>query len=149
MKIFRDGDNFSCQLGKGEQTLLWNLLKLYPCISSATQPGSPGKRNHSKELLEEALSEQRTENKKRVQIFLREKTHVEATEKGFRFSLSAAEMEWLLQILNDVRVGNWILLGAPEEKLELKLLDEKNAPYFWAMEMAGHFQMQILSALND
>jgi hypothetical protein len=148
VKIVRAGDNFSCQLGKGEQILLWNLLKLYPCISSAAQPGSGRKRNHSKELLEEALAEQRRENKKRLEMFLREKTRLEAAEKNFRFSLSTAELEWLLQILNDVRVGNWILLGAPEEKLELKLLDEKNAPYFWAMEMAGHFEMQILSALN-
>ena len=83
MKIIRAGDNFSCQLGKGEQTLLWNLLKLYPCISTAAQPMAPGKRNHSKELLDEALSEQRSENKKRVQVFLREKTHLEATGKSF------------------------------------------------------------------
>jgi len=149
VKIVRLGDHFSCQLGKDERTLLWDLLNLYPCISSTVQPSLPGGRNSSHDLLEEALAEQRAQNKKRVQLFLRDRQPSEDSDKNFRFSLSTAELEWLLQILNDVRIGNWIFLGSPDEKFELKLLDEKTAPHFWAMEMAGHFEMQILSALND
>ncbi len=148
MKIVRAGDHFLCQLGRGERTLLWDLLRLYPCISSATPPGLSERPNSSKELLEDALSEQRTENKKRVQTFLGNEHRFEDSEKGFKFSVSTAELEWLLQILNDVRIGSWISLGSPDEKLELKLLDEKTAPHFWAMEMAGNFEMQILSALR-
>ena len=149
MKIVRAADHFLCQLGKDERTLLWDLLKSYPCISSAAQPGSPGRGTSSHQLLEEALAEQRVENKKRVQTFLRDRYRFEDSDKDLRFSVSTAEMEWLLQILNDVRIGNWILLGSPDEKFELKLLDEKTAPHFWAMEMAGHFETQILSALAD
>ena len=149
MKIIRAGDHFLCQLGKEERKLLWDLLKLYPCVSPAATPNLPGGRNSSNALLEEALAEQRAENKKRVQLFLRNRHRSEDPDKNFRFSLSSAELEWLLQILNDVRIGNWIFLGSPDEKFELKLLDEKTAPHFWAMEMAGHFEMQILSALMD
>jgi len=149
VKIVRVGDHFLCQLGRDERTLLWDILNLYPCISSAAQPGSPGSWNSNNQLLEEALTEQRAENKKRVQIFLRDRYRFQHSDKDLRLSLSTAELEWLLQILNDVRIGNWILLGSPDEKFELKMLDEKTAPHFWAMEMAGHFEMQILSALKD
>ena len=149
MKIVRSGDKFLCQVGRDEQTLLWDLLKLYPCISSDTQGGPPEDSHPSTALLEEALAEQRSENKKRIQTFLQERHLCADSEKTYQFSVSASEMEWLLQILNDVRIGNWISLGSPAEKLELKLLDEKTAPYFWAMELAGHFEMQILSALRD
>jgi hypothetical protein len=149
VKIVRVGDHFLCQLGRDERTLLWDLLNLYPCISSAAQPGLPGSGNSTNQLLEEALAEQRAENKKRVQIFLRDRYRFQHSDKDLRLSLSNAELEWLLQILNDVRIGNWILLGSPDEKFELKMLDEKTAPHFWAMEMAGHFEMQILSALKD
>ena len=37
-------------------------------------------------------------------------------------------------------------LGSPEEKPAR--LNEKTAPHFWAMEMAGYFQMQLLEALE-
>ena len=47
---------------------------------------------------------------------------------GCRLSLSQADLEWLLQILNDIRVGSWVILGSPEEKLEVNLLNERNAP---------------------
>ena len=51
-------------------------------------------------------------------------------------------MDWVLQVLNDVRVGSWVLLGSPEE-LAMDL-NEKTAPHFRAMEMAGYFQAQFL-----
>ena len=102
----------------------------------------------SQRLLEESLAEQRAENKRQIQAFLTDERRFEPAETGWRFSLSAAELEWLLQVLNDVRVGSWIQLGSPDEKLETKLLNDKTAPHFWAMEMAGHFQMGMLAALN-
>ena len=61
---------------------------------------------------------------------------------------SGSELEWLLQILNDVRVGSWIILGSPEQAMEFKLLNEKTAADFWAMEMSGQFQMNFLAALE-
>jgi hypothetical protein len=149
VNIVRVADHFLCRFNKGEKGVLWGLLKLYPCLSSGTLLGLPGKPDSSKQLLEEALSEQRLENKKRVQTFLERHHGSRDSEQGLQFSVSSAELEWLLQILNDVRIGSWILLGSPDKKLELKLLDERTAPHFWAMEMAGHFEMLLLSALQD
>ena len=150
MKIVRAGDQFVFRLGKEEQALFWELLQLYPCISGSHLRGSGGRTADSSQgLLEEALAQQRSENKQLLQAFLSGRCRLEHTDKGTNFSVSQAEFEWLLQILNEVRVGSWILLGSPEEKLEMKLLDDRSAPHFWAMEMAGHFEMQMLSALNE
>jgi hypothetical protein len=49
-------------------------------------------------------------------------------------------------VLNDVRVGSWVLLGSPEEMAVD--LTETNAHLFRAMEMAGYFQAQFLQALG-
>jgi hypothetical protein len=67
-------------------------------------------------------------------------------QAAWRLVLSPADVEWLLQILNDIRVGSWLMLGSPEEELEV--LSEKNAPHLLAMHMSGHFQMELLEALG-
>src|SRR5205085_12488051 len=102
----------------------------------------------SQRLLDEALGEQRAEKKRQVEGFLKDSKRFEQIEPGWQFSLSRGEVEWLLQILNDVRLGSWILLGSPDENLRIEQVTEQIAPYFWSMEMAGHFQMELLSALN-
>ena len=100
----------------------------------------------NQQLLDEALAEQRAENKKQLQALLADPRRFEHTETGARLSLSPAEAEWLLQVLNDIRVGSWVILGSPEEKPAE--LTAANAPHFLAMEMAGYFQMQLLEALE-
>ena len=103
-------------------------------------------REANQRLLDEALAEQRAENKKQLQALLADPRRFEHTETGARLSLSPAEVEWLLQVLNDIRVGSWVILGSPEEKPAE--LNAANAPHFLAMEMAGYFQMQLLEALG-
>ena len=59
-------------------------------------------------------------------------------------------MEWLLQVLNDVRVGSWLTIGSPEELTQLTAaLNEKTAPYFWALKVADHFLVGLLHALGE
>jgi len=149
VKIIRNGEKLVLQLGGREKHLFFELLKLYPCITEAQRLQKPAQMlDSSQRLLAEALAEQRTEYKKQLEAFLADPLRFEKTDSGWRFSLSTVESEWLLQILNDVRVGSWIRLGSPEEQLEIKLLNENTAPHFWAMELAGHFQMGLLEALN-
>ena len=150
MKIARANDQFVFQLGRREKQVLFELLKRYPCIPPAHQRlhSSTQLPDASQRLLDEALAQQRAANKKQVQNWISDSRRFEQTETGCRVILSASEVEWLLQVLNDVRVGSWILLGAPDEKLEDALLNERTAPDFLAMEMAGHFQMQMLEALK-
>jgi hypothetical protein len=140
------------ELGKREQVLLLQILKLYPRIPSAFHPLSRNSKlpdaESSQRMLDEALAEQRSENKKRLQRFLEAPHRFQQNDTGYRLSLSPSEAEWLLQILNDIRVGSWVILGSPEQKGQLRLLNEKTAPHFWAMEMAGSFQMDLLAGME-
>jgi hypothetical protein len=137
-------------LGQREKRLLEQVLKLYPRVPSAHQVLSKSSRLPDREenqrLLDEALAEQRAENRRQLRTLLADPARFEPTETGCRFWLARSEVEWVLQVLNDVRIGSWVILGSPEGKPEG--LDAKTAPHFWAMEMAGHFQMELLEALE-
>jgi len=149
VNIVRAGDKFIFQIGTREKTLLFGVLKLYPCIPAAHRVKHLDRlHDSSQKLLDEALAEQRAENKKQLEAFLAEPARFEQTEHGCRFSLSRAELEWLLQILNDIRIGSWIKLGSPDEKRGMRPLDKETAADFWAMELAGALQMQMLEALK-
>ena len=149
MKLVRSAqDQFHFQLGKREQQFLLQTLRLYPRIPAAHQPLSRSTalpdQEENQRLLNEALAEQRAENKKRLMAFLAKPQRFAENKAGVLLKLSASEMEWLLQILNDIRVGSWVYLGSPESPIEH--LDETTAPHLWAMEMAGFFQMRLLEA---
>ena len=62
-------------------------------------------------------------------------------------TLTAGEIEWLLQVLNDVHVGNWILMGSPEKRTRLSPENE-NARFVDAMYLAEFFQGELLEAIN-
>jgi hypothetical protein len=138
------------QLSEREKRLLLQVLQLYPRVPSAHQPLSKSGRlpdqAENQRLLDEALAEQRAENRKQLQALLANPGRFQQAEAGWHLQLSRSEVEWVLQVLNDVRVGSWVILGSPEGKLEG--LDARTAPHFWAMEMAGYFQMQLLEAVE-
>lgn len=153
MKLLRaTKTRFLFQLGKREKHLLLRVLRLYPRIPPATfrlsKSGKLPDAEANQHLLDESLAEQRQENRKMLDAFLTAPRRFIETESGPRLSVSHSELEWLLQILNDVRVGSWIILGSPEQGMEFNLLNEKTAPDFWAMEMSGHFQMRFLEAID-
>jgi len=143
-------DRLIFHLGLREQRSLLQILKLYPCVPSAHHVLSKSDRLPNREenqrLLDEALAEQRAQNKNQLQALLADPRRFERTETGVRLSLSPSEAEWVLQVLNDIRVGSWVLLGSPDNKPAE--LNAATAPHFLAMEMAGYFQMQLLEALQ-
>ena len=137
-------------LGHREKRSLPQILHLYPCVPSAhhvlSKSGRLPDAEANQRLLDEALAEQRAENKKQVQALLADPRRFEPTQTGAHLSLARAEVEWLFQVLNDVRVGSWVRLGSPEGKPREVTI--ATAPHFVAMEMAGYFQMQLLEALE-
>jgi hypothetical protein len=137
-------------LGQRESQMLLRLLGLYPCVPAAhhvlSRAGRLPDAAASQQLLDEALAEQRVQNKKQLQALLADSRRLEHTESGARLSLTPGEAEWLMQVLNDIRVGSWIELGSPDGK-PVELVPAK-APHFLAMERAGYFQMQLLEALE-
>ena len=141
---------FLLGLGEGEKSLLTGILRLYPRVTSAQilhgRSDKPPESKETQELLEEALASQRAENKKTLEAFLADAKRFRKTETGWKLTLTLVEAEWLLQILNDIRVGSWIRLGSPENFHDI--LNEENAGDVGAMEIAGHFQSGLLIALS-
>jgi hypothetical protein len=138
------------QLGQREERLLLRVLSLYPCVPPThrqlSKTGRLPEPEANQRLLDEALAEHRADNKKQLQALLADQRRLTHTKTGAQLSLSPAQVDWVLQVLNDVRVGSWVLLGSPEE-LAVEL-NEKTAPLIRAMEMAGYFQAQFLEALG-
>jgi hypothetical protein len=146
-----ENDRYVFRLGQGERELLSLILGLYPVIPSAHQPlskSSAAANQANQHLLDEALAEQRKENKKLVQSFLAETRHFQETETSCQMMVTAGEIEWLLQVLNDVHVGSWLLLGSPDEDSPALVPNEQTGRHVGAMDLARWFQGGLLDALD-
>jgi hypothetical protein len=151
VKLIRRSDaKLLFHLRQREANLLLLLLKRYPRLPPAHQPLSKTapvpKQQENQKLLDEALAEQRAQCKKQLDALLADPRRFHKVDGGFRLSLSPADTEGLLQVLNDIRVGSWVILGSPEGILEGS--NARTAPDFWAMEMAGSFESVLLEALE-
>jgi len=150
VKLLRvENDRYFFQFAHDEKALFEFLVRLYPVIPSAHQALSEtsAKMDENQRLLDEALAEQRKENKRLVEQLLKDAARFKDIDDEIEMNLSAGEIEWLLQVLNDVRVGNWILLGSPEGHPRFDPNTE-NAAFVLTMEMAGQFQMHLLEAIE-
>lgn len=71
----------------------------------------------AEDLLEEALREHREKVRTELRdTIARNTTRSEDIEEreSYTLKLTDGELEWLLQVLNDIRVGHWIKLGRPD-----------------------------------
>lgn len=153
MKFTRSGKGqWVVHLDKREASVFKALLRRYPVIPSAHRlhgkhgPGASDE--NSQRLLDESLADQRRESKSQIARFLKDTRRFTENAGGAQVTLSSADIEWLLQILNDIRVGSWIALGSPETQLWELESDEARAPIAWTMELAGHFQMFFLEVIS-
>jgi hypothetical protein len=141
---------FSFLMDREEKLSLFKLLEMYPLIPAAYQRLSKSDdRLENQQLLEEALSEQRRENKKKIAALFTSGSAFREQEEGCIFTLRASRVDWLLQVLNDVNVGSWLILGSPEQPRKMATpLTPKTAPFFWASNLSGHFQFALIQAMS-
>jgi hypothetical protein len=141
----RTKDGWRYELNQQEGDCLLSLLRQFP-ITTPT----PAKISNSdtdpemverEKLLNESLAEHREELKKQATDLLARK--FKWAEKGYLLSLGQEEREILLQILNDIRIGSWRVLGEPED-LEKSPVTEKERGVYDLMNLAGYFEFQIL-----
>lgn len=155
MKLLRaDKASMVFLLNSVEKETLLDILGLYPRVP-------PGHRRHrlqtksttadaeNQRLLDEALAEQRANKKRQLQALLHAEETFRATPKGFELNLRHADGEWLIQVLNDVRVGSWIALDEPEELPRKLPADGTQAAHACAMELAGLFQMTLVEVIEN
>ena len=154
MKIVGANDqSIIFQLSNRERAALIKILRAYPVLPPAHQPVSrelkdPHVTDYQR-LLDEALAEQRTANKRHLEEWLATPERFQKAKGDCHFTLERVDTEWLLQVLNDIRVGHWLRLGSPEpDDLKPHKLGLKRLPTWLAMEMSGYFQMNILEALE-
>jgi len=152
MKLIRTGtEGLILQLRKREQSLLLETIQLYPLVPASYHRLSKHckgqKADENQRLLEGALAEQRQKNRRQVLAMLNEPKRFRETKTGFELTLTRPQIEWLLQVLNDVRVGSWLALGEPEAGEESEVTGE-NANYLLALELCGAFESVLLAALG-
>jgi hypothetical protein len=144
---------FTFQIGERERLMFFEILRLFPVIQKPYQPLSRGSETESmksdQQMLDDALTAHQWENKKALAVLINNTAQFEAREDGYHFSLDTGEIEWLLQVLNDIRVGSWRLLGCPDEDdaKPLQITDE-NLINVLALDVAGTFQVTLLEALS-
>ena len=154
MKLIRtQREKLAFEISLPEKRLLFEVLKLYPLITTThhrlSKTARSAKQADNQRLLEESLAAQREVNRKNVRAMLDQPGHFQTTTHGLHLTLARPEIEWLLQVLNDVRVGSWIALGSPDPDQGKPIaIDEKSVTHFRTMELAGAFQMVFLNALS-
>ena len=149
----QDGEKLVFQIRGKEKRILLDLLNLYPLTplnhARLSRTTDSERAKSDQQLLEDALGEQREENKKRLRALLQDPRRWDGSGADLKLTLTAAEVEWLLQVLNDVRIGSWIQLDCPDpERGPLPDLTLKTARRYWAMEMAGVYESVLLHAID-
>ncbi len=142
---------FIFQMGKREKNYFFATLGCYPSLDLEVQPLSrletPGQ--DAQKLLDDAMAELRQERQKKLETFMRGTRFTREGSGGLRFSIAAEDVEWLLQVLNEIRVGCWIGLGRPESgEAEYADLEEDQMKCRAAMDLSAHFEMALLEASN-
>ena len=152
--IKREETHYTFLIGKREREMLFTLLRRYPVVIGGhyrtRHPAKTDEAKKNQQLLEEALAEQQKENRKQLELMLTQTGRFAENDLGFTFRLNDSELEWLLQVLNDIRVGSWVQLGEPNQDATPQIaLTEQNMQLAWAMEMAGLFQHSLLEATES
>lgn len=144
-------DKFVFHLNLREKDVLFETIKLYPLVPASHHRLTQAAASQSEEnqrLLEASLAEQRTENRQQIEAMLNAPERLHPSGKSFRLPLKATELEWLLQVFNDIRVGSWLALGEPDEDQPPQITSE-NLRFVLALEVCGAFQTVILAAFGE
>ena len=152
MKLIEAKDGqFVFFFAKRERLLLTHVLRLYPVGSGPVAPlsksGDEQKLAEHEQTLIDALAENRADQKKLVDAFLGEEGRFDEDKRGYRLRLNVDQIRWLLQVLNEVRVGRWVQLGRPPELAALVMAGQVEPVA--EMEICAFFQMQLLGAMGE
>jgi hypothetical protein len=136
------------QLNHREGDCLRSLLSQFPITGNThakiSETDTDPESLEREKLLNESLAEQRKDLKKQATNLLGA-GKFKRGEKGYVLTLNPEEREILLQILNDIRVGSWHVLGEPEDlDVEPPPQSERELVFYNLMNLAGYFEMAFL-----
>jgi hypothetical protein len=110
-----------------EREMFTRILDLFPVQQGAMREIMDNV--NAQDLLEKALREQRNKLREEGERLVRANGELAIDAEFNEFwdlKLSEVEIEWVLQMLNDVRVGIWTQIGSPNPSHELKIKGEPN-----------------------
>jgi hypothetical protein len=142
---------FTFRFEQAEREWFRHILERYPVQQT---PLNPIKEDaHANELLEQALGERRKKLRQDAEVFLKAgRLEIDAAfNEYWDLTLTAGEIEELLQILNNVRVGLWNQLGQPEASIEELLPtkpSEEQVRSHMIMHVCGAWQATLMSAVD-
>ena len=157
MKLLSQDDNhYVLQFTTQEKDLLLGLLPQYPKLPADHHQASKNDTINAdvQALLADALAEQREKNRVAAQSFLTNTARFEPNEEDWLLTLTDVEIEWFLQVLNDLRVGSWLALDSPEQDddgsyINFESVTAENVTDIWTMEICGALQYELLKALHE
>lgn len=154
MKLLGKTDNkFTFEFSVEEKMLLFEVLKLYPVIDPTLQELSKSITNkdisQSKKLLQEELLEQQKQNKEMLKCIFGDSSFFTQQDYYCKLQLSPEQMECLLQVLNDVRVGTWRNIGSPDyEGLKNLRIKKSSLVSLVIMDVCEYFEYHLLEAME-
>ena len=156
MNVTRQEDGqFELRMEEEEWRSLCQLLSQYPLtpadhhsLNSKNNP-DPGLKE-SDQWLRDSVSKHQTDRELQIKQWIQGIEPVDSDEGHLYPVLFDAERaDWLIEILNDLRVGSWMSLNCPApETLSDKSPDSEEWPRIWIMEVSGMNQSILLQALS-
>lgn len=148
----RSDTQFEFEMDVAEAEALRWLFSQYPVDDEhafdVSKTSEGGDIDGAAEALTMSMDDLKRQLKGRVATFLEETDQIrESGEEGVtHLTVKIDDVEWMLQVLNETRVGAWRLLGCPED------IDEANrdegASYGFLMEVAAFFQSALIYAYS-
>ena len=153
-RLHRSDDQFTFEFSDQEQFVLLAILEMFPMVPLmhhrlSREPQAIPDPEANQHLLVDSLSAHQAEARKWITSLAEENDRFTKVGETLHLTVTRMEIEQLLQILNDVRVGSWLALGSPELELDAELkTSEENAMYVHWMELAGWFESFFLDAVH-
>jgi len=140
------------ELGQGEAAWLLATLPRYPLLDSGFHrlSKSGAATDAQQKFLEEVMTEERRSHQKMVRKFVLHPRRFQSGPADRLFlELTEAETDWLLRILNDLRVGSWVKLGRPGQEEYGRLMPTPaNVADLATLMRTGQMQAALLQALD-
>lgn len=156
MKVIRQQDgHFEIRMDEEEWVALSDLLAQYPLtppdhhsLNSKTNPDPD--LVESDQWLRDSVSNHHLDRENQIKQWIQ---RVQPVEKGnhleYQVSFAPERADWLIEILNDLRVGSWKALNCPTpEALSEQSWKSEDWPKLWTMEASGMYQSILLKALS-
>jgi hypothetical protein len=152
-KPFGAGRPFVFHISRREKAMLLATLRLFPLLDPSYHQLSRSPKTtiaDDQEWLEEAMDQQQKDHKKKLnQLLSNDQRFFKEGQGDLFFTLTGEQMEWLLRVLNEIRVGSWVRLGRPEMDAARKIRPAAaQARFFTAMDLSGYFEAVLLEAYS-